>query len=70
MNEEGGLRVSRLKQIRFGTLEEDWRERAAENFIGLPKYLGGGGKSFLEIFAHADGLGALARRKEVRCVCS
>ncbi len=59
-----GLRDFRQAQLFFRTFKAELRQFVPEGCIGFVKGLLRDGIKCGEVFAHADGLGSLARKKE------
>jgi hypothetical protein len=60
--EDGGLSVFREPEMILGALEAEPGEREFEGLIGLGEGLGGDGKVFRQLAAHADDLRTLTRK--------
>ena len=64
MQENSGLRNLGLFELFVGSGEHDVGDRKAEDFVGFFEQFLGCGHVVVQVFAHADELGALAREYE------
>ena len=64
VNVQRGLAVNRLRQILGWSFEHQLRQRTVQRGVGATEQFGGDGILFGEIFAHANGLCALAGKEE------
>src|SRR5690606_19570503 len=64
VHENRGLRIVRRGQLLLGTLPRDAREVDAERVLRLAPQIARSGVALRDVAAHADELGALARKQE------